>query len=1849
MTGSSKVDARGESGSPELLWEDGERRFSRIWRDDAAGRPQIYIAIQPAREQRSHAMAERLAHEFALREELDATWALQPLTFVHDGGMPMLLAENCDGRPLDRMFAVPFGSAQFLSLGAHLANALARMHACGIVHKDIKAANILVAAAADRVWLTGFGVATRLPRERQRPEPPEFIAGTLSHMAPEQTGRMNRSIDSRSDLYALGVTLYQLLTGTLPFSASDPMEWVHCHVARRPESPATRIAKVEPQIAAIVMKLLAKTPEDRYQTAAGVEHDLRRCLAALEARGEIDAFALAERDRADRLVIPEHLYGRKDEIGALVSAFDQVLKDGRPRFVLVRGPPGIGKSSVVNELHKALVPARGFFASGKFDQLSRDVPYATLALAMRDLVRPLLLKPESGLAGWRAEIRRALEFNGAILIDLIPELRHVLGELPPVSDLPPPAARARFQRALRRFISVFARPEHPLTLFLDDLQWLDGATLEFLDELVLQPDVRHLLLVGAYRDNEVDATHPLARKLDALRDAGADVREVTLAPLREVDLVHLIENSLYCAESNATALARLLHTKTGGNPFFVSQFLHELVDERAVYFDSGSGQWQWETEDIEAKGYTANVVDLMVGKMARWPEETRQALKELACLGNEAKASTLAIVHGTSPEELESDLWGALRAELIMRAGDTVRFAHDRVQEAAYALLPEPERAREHLRIGRVLLAHLGEREREEGLFNIVGHLNRGVALIESENEREVVAELDLAAGLRAKAAVAYTSALNYAASGASLLPADAWQRRHDLAFGLEILRAECEFLTGQMSSSRERLEAMSSHAVSVVERSAVTSLLADVLFALQRPDLGIATCLGFLHETGLDLPIQAIDAQAQVAYDRVRARLGQRPIEGLKDLPAMDDPAARATLAVLAKLAGVATPLGKNFFSLVIFSALELGLEHGNADSSCLIYVYAGIVIGGYFYDMKTALRLARVGFELVQRPGMQRYEALVRLTYATQVVWTQHVANGINEIRGALDVAERSGDPFAAAMCRGILVSERLAAGEPLAMVEAEAEAGLTFARKVHWGDLVNVTDTQSAFIRNLRGLAPRFGRLDDDRFGESTMEAFYASQPHLPLSQCWYLVRKLQARYFAGEYTAALAAGLQAQAQLWCTPLMVELADCEFYTALTHAALCQSASNEGRQHLQAAIGLLRQIEAWARDCPENFENRALLVAAEIARLEGRDTDAMRLYDGAQGSARASGFVHQEALANELAARFYVSRGFEKIARTYLRDARDSYQSWGADGKVRQLDELYPHLRERETGTQLSSTLLAPVAQLDLATLTEVLQAVSGEINLDRLIATIMRLAVEHAGAERGLLILPQGDGYRIQAEARTEGDAVTVDLRPAALSGAALPMSALQFVIRTGESVLLPDASTDPSFSRDEYVQALGARSVLCMPLHKQTRLVGVLYLENNLATGVFTPKRMALLRLLSSEAALSLENARLYRDLQEREARMRRLVDSNIVGIAIWHADGRILDINDVFLNLIGYDREDFASGRVRWTDFVPPELREQDARALERIRTEGMAQTHEREYIHKSGKRVPVLAGGAIFEATPDEGVAFSVDLTELKRAEEAARDNERRFHDAEMRLTNANRVASVGQLAASIAHEINQPLAAISTTATTCQVILADESPNLERLGAAVRRTIRDVNRASDIVTRLRALFSKKEMVAATIDLNEATREVIAQVSAGLQRDQVILRCELAEDLPPVTGDLVQLQQVISNLVRNASDAMISVEDRPRQLFIRTALDGNQIVRLDVQDVGTGLDPAFANKLFEAFYTTKSEGMGVGLFVSRSIIERHNGRLWATPNEGPGSTFSFSIPRAASDAPAALP
>ncbi|HYY31378.1 MAG TPA: AAA family ATPase, partial [Chthoniobacterales bacterium] len=672
------------------------------------------------------------------------------------------------------------------------------------------------------------------------------------------------------------VTLYEMLTGSLPFTASDPMGWVHCHIARQPIPPGERLKNVPASVSAIIMKLLAKTAEERYQTAAGAESDLRRCLVEWETQCRIDEFALGEHDTPDRLLIPEKLYGRAREIDTLLASFDRVVASGTPELVLVSGYSGIGKSSVVNELHKVLVPPRGLFASGKFDQYKRDIPYATLAQAFQSLIRSLLSKNEAELRTWRDALHEALGPNGPLIVDLVPELKLITGEQPPVPALPPRDAQRRFQLVFRRFIGVFARPEHPLALFLDDLQWLDAATLDLLEDLVSQPDVQHLMLVGAYRDNEVNCSHPLMRKLEAIRQAGARVKEVILAPLALSDVGRLIADALHIEPERVTPLARLVHDKTAGNPFFAIQFLSALAEEALLTFDHSDGRWFWDLSRIQAKGYTDNVVDLMVGKLNRLPIETQKALQEFACLGNSAEIATLCIVQETSEEEVHSDLWEALRQEFIVRLEGSYKFVHDRVQEAAYSLIPEQVRAEAHLRIGRLLTARTPPERREEAVFEIVNQFNRGAALITSPAERDQIAELNLIAGKRAKASTAYTSALKYLIAGAAVFGNDSWERRHELAFALELNRAECEFLTGQSAAADERLTMLLSRAANTGELATVTCLRVDLYSTLSHSsERAVAVFLDYLRRLGVEWAPHPTEEEARREYERIWINLG--------------------------------------------------------------------------------------------------------------------------------------------------------------------------------------------------------------------------------------------------------------------------------------------------------------------------------------------------------------------------------------------------------------------------------------------------------------------------------------------------------------------------------------------------------------------------------------------------------------------------------------------------------------------------------------------------------------------------------------------------------------------------------------------------------------------------------------------------------------------------------------------------------------------------------------------------------------------------------------------------------------
>jgi PAS domain S-box-containing protein len=1829
----------------QVLWEDGERRFCRgVTR--AGNQTSPVLMSLPSSEHPSRVILDRIAHEFALRDELDAAWAVRPLELRRHSDRTVLLLEDPGGELLASKISSSQEVGRFLRVAIGASVALGQAHQRGLVHKDIKPAHIMVDCKDETVRLTGFGIASRLPRERKAPESLDSISGTLAYMAPEQSGRMNRSIDSRSDLYSLGVTFYEMLTSVLPFTASDPLAWVHCHIALRARPPSEHLSTIPPQLSAIVMKLLAKTAEERYQTAIGLEADLKRCLREWIACKHIELFPLGAQDVSDRLTIPETLYGRKAEIEILVSAFDRVVADGPVELVLVCGYSGIGKSSVVNELHQVLIPPRGIFAAGKFDQYKRDIPYATLVEAFQGLVRPLLAKSDAELAQWRDILVEALAPNGRLVTNLIPELRLIIAEQPPVPILEPQQAQHQFHHVFRRFISAFAKPEHPLALFLDDLQWLDAATLDLLEDLLTQGDLHHLMLIGAYRDNEVDARHPLRRKLDAIKEGGGRIHELALGPLAQAQIEQMLADTLHCEPEDGATLAELVYEKTGGNPFFVMQFLTSLSEDGLLRFDHGNARWSWDIELIHAKRHMDNVVDLMVCKLARLPLETQQALAQLACLGNVAEEANIAIVLQMPHESMHAVLWPAVRVQLIERQEGRYRFIHDRVQEAAYSLVPAAQGAEVHLRIGRLLLAQTSDEKPGEAVFEIVNQLNRGAVLMTAAEEREKLAEYNLQAALRAKSSVAYESALSYLTAGGHLLTDDAWERRHELWFSLEINRAECEFLTGQLSTAEQRLLALSKRARTAVEQANVACLQLDVYTFLNQTSRAIDSCLDYLRRVGIGWTAAPGDDEVRAEYERIWSTLRGRTIEELIDLPLMNDPASLATAEVLSKLFSTAAFRAPNLASLTICKAISLSLERGICDASCLSYVLLGRIAGPRFNDYQAGWRFGQIGYQFVERRGLKRFEASTYLCFSIYVVsWMRHMRSACELVGRAFDAANRIGDLTYGAYTRNILATDLLFAGQALPTVQREVEFGMEYARRARFPFVAELLSTQRALVQTLRGSTQKFGSFDDAEFDERRVEQRLDADPALAIVACHYWVRKLQARYFAGDYPSAIDSASRAQKLMSTSSSLIEEGEYHFYSGLAHAAYCDGLSSHEREaHIAAARGHHARVQRWAEVGPQNFENRAAIMSAELARVSGDDADAARGYELAKRSAREQEFVHNEALAYELSSRFYATRGFDDIAQLYWRKARYYYQQWGADGKVRQLDEIHPELREAPATSDPRSTIHSSVEELDLATVLRLSHAVSSEIVLEQLIDVLLRTAIEHVGAERGVLLLVKNGEFKVQAEARIDGGAVKVSLH--ALSEVQFPQAVIQYAARTRAPMILDDASAHDPLTADDYILRHRARSILALPLVKQGKLVALLYLENNLTPRAFTADRVAVLELVASQAAISLENARLYAellaenrdrkraedDLRRSEAELLEAQQISHTGSWRWTPQTGVVTWSAELRRIIGVSADAPASAPA-FLAFVHDEDRPAFVELLERAVRERCRFTYDyRMVLHDGSIKHGTSVGRPSISPTGEfEFFGVVMDVTERHRNEEALRATQ-------AELSHMARLTTMGEFAASFAHEINQPLTAIVSNGQAGLRWLNRETPVLDEVRDALSKTVRDASRAAEVVRGLRGLARKSRPQPTMIHIDKLGYDVLALTASELRRYQVSLRTELDSEHLAVVGDRVQLQQVLLNLILNALDAMRSVTARARELRVFSMHSAPGVALIGVADTGNGLDPAVIERIFDPFFTTRADGLGLGLSICRSIIEAHGGVLWASANHPNGAIFQFTLP-----------
>ncbi|MGK3989879.1 AAA family ATPase [Sorangium sp. So ce136] len=1539
----------------------------------------------------------RLRHELDIGRRLSNGFAIKPCELTMHRNRPALVLEGFRGRSLDRLLGAPMELGRFLKIAVGVATALAEVHAEGIVHRDIKPQNIIVDAESGDARIANFELASLLDEQQSHGQSPSVIEGSLGYMSPEQTGRMNRAIDHRTDLYSMGVTLYEMLTGVLPCSAGDTLEWVHCHIAVPPRPPAELVPGIPPPVSDILMKLLAKAAEDRYQSARGLKRDLEKCLERLDTSWHIAPFPLGEHDFSGRFQIPQKLYGREREAGALVAAFERMVERGAPEFLLVSGYAGVGKSSLVRELYRPIARQRGLFAAGKFDQLHRHVPCSTFIQALRDLVIGILGGSEPAVSEWRGRLSAALGQNAQLVIEVIPEVELILGKQPPVPELPLADTQRRFTMVFQRLLGAFCRREHPLCLLLDDLQWADPESLALIEQLVTHPDTRYLLTIGAYRDNEVSPSHPLMLMQGRAQRAGASLRHIELSPLSAEDIQRLVADTVHRSLDDVASLARLVYEKTAGNPFFATQFLTMLHKEGLIEVDLRAGAFKWDIDAIRAKGFADNVVDLVIAKIKGLSRAAQKALTLASCVGNTVDASTLAVVRDLPEDAIHEDHRELVREGLLLRSGDTYRFLHDRVRQAAYALVPEGDRAAVHLRIGRLLLAHAAPEAR---IFEIAGHLNLGSALVTDRREKDQIAALNLAAGRRARASAAYAAAAGYLAAGMALLGDDAWEAEYALALDLHCESARCAFLNGDLAAAERLIEVLLRRARSRPDLAEIHCIEIDLHTTTADFERAARSALSCARRFDIDVPLHPARDAVELAAREVWREVRDRRIEALVSLPRMVDPDTLAVMTVLSVALPAAYYTDPDLYGVVACHMVRLSLRAGNADTSPPGYVAFGGTIGRVLGLYRESYRFGELAYALLEAGGRTGSRAQILHMIGTFIdPWLRPWRDVVGLFHRAFDEAVATGALTHASYCCLHIVALRLASGDPLADVAAEAERRMDFTRRARYDAIHDSVAVVHRLVQRLRGAAPDAPGALSARRDLERAEGGVLRGAEAPLTRFYERFYRAQGALLFGQYGDAVVAARSAGEVLGMVTGQIHVAEHCYVAALALSGHSRALPPERRGELLSTLRAHEaEIRGWAEVQAANHEDRCALVSAEIARIAGDELAAMRLYEQAIRAARRNGLVQNEALSHEFAAQFYRDRGFDMIADTYLRAARSCYARWGADGKVKQLDELFPQLGARPLAS--TTTVTMPAEELDRLAVIKALQSISGEILMPRLEEALLRIVLEHAGAQKGYLLEVGPGAASIRAKARIEGGKASaealMDKARVPVSAAVLPLSIINYVHRTRAPVILDDAA-ESRFSTDEYIALARPRSVLCVPIARRPGVDAVLYLENAATRGAFTEDTLAVLELLSSQAAISLENASLYAALQKSQEQLQAIVDNSPAVIYVKDLEGRLTLVNRRFEQMMRLPRAE-AVGR-RDHDIFPPEIANVVAAHDREVLATGEPLDVEEVVPQEDGLHTYLALKFTLRDAA---GVVYAVcgissDITERKRATMAER------------------------------------------------------------------------------------------------------------------------------------------------------------------------------------------------------------------------------------------------------------
>jgi PAS domain S-box-containing protein len=1796
----------------------------------------------------------------------------------------------------------PMPLAEFFRLAIKIAEILGRLHSANIIHKDINPSNIVLNPKTGQVKIIDFGIATRLNRTNPTLSHPNVLEGTLAYMSPEQTGRMNRFLDYRTDFYSLGVTFYELLAGQRPFTTTDVLELVHCHIAKQPiPLHILTEGEVPKPVADLVMKLMAKTAEERYQSAWGIVADLAACLRQLETTNRIEEFPIGSQDISDKFQIPQKLYGREQEIATLLAAFERVaggdkeegdrneektssspitINQSQSELMLVAGYSGIGKSALVAEIYKPITKRKGYFISGKFDQFKRNIPYAAVVNALAGLVRQILTESQDQLNEWRAKILSYLGANSQVIIDVIPEVELIVGKQPALPELGPTEAQNRFNLVFQKFIRLFCSPEHPLVIFLDDLQWADAATLKLIKLIMTEAKTQYLLTIGAYRDNEVNSTHPLMITLEELRNSGAIINQITLSPLAINCVSQLIAETLHSTIENVKPLAKLVFRKTGGNPFFVNEFLKTLYTENLIVFKPNlSGQiWKWNLAHIEAIGFTDNVVELMISKLKKLPNSTQIMLQIAACVGGKFDSNTLGIISQKPLNKIEQILFNALQLGLIVPTADlddqlliqSYKFGHDRIQQAAYALIKDSDKKALQLKIGRLLLQNIPTERLSEEIFKIVDHFNLSIELVTEREERNKIAQLNLLAGKKAKAATAYESAVRYLNYGRKILAKNSWKPQYELTINLYVEAVEAEYLNTNYKQAKTLSDIVLKQAKTVLDKVKVYET--RILFYSAQNQLKTAI------ETGLEA-LETLEVSLSYTQPEILS------VEELYNLPEMTDPYKQAAMRILMMLFAPAYSTNPALLVQIAFTMVELCINYGNSPLAAYAYALYGLLLCGVLENIELGYQFGKLSLKVLEKFDGKEIKCRVYNKFNSFIIhWKEAARRSLEPLRETVQLCLETGEiEFACYASLNYCINLSLV-GEPLEYVHNQNLQSCSLMQNLKQDLPLHVNQLWAEFVVYFIEKKP------DTNLGLTEEKMAYMVESNtISFIYTFYLLKTILSYFFKDTAQAVAIASAAEKYEAGLVGLL-PITQMPFYYSL--ALLSQypnASSNEQIKYLEKVDANQEKLKKWAEHAAMNYQHKSDLVAAEKARILGQHWSAAELYERAIKGAKENGYLHEESLAYELAAEFYLAREMEKIAQTYITESRYGYLRWQATSKVRDLEARYPQFLAQKSLksnqiTTTSSSNSTSSSVLDLNSVLKASQALSGEIVLGNLLAKMMKIAIENAGAQTGCLILPQrgetgkeNEQWTIEAWGAIESDEIQV-LQSIPIGNSSMVSTAIvNYVIRTQKNLVLDDGGKVDDFAEDPYIVARQPKSILCAPLLHQGQLVGILYLENNLTTAAFTPERLEVLNLLSSQAAISIQNAKLYAQLRESESKLTQFLEAVPVGIAVFSPNGRICYMNQMGQHILGQDTipevvpEELGSTYklyIAGTDrFYPAE------QMPAMLALKGATVSIDDMELHRDEKIIPLeVISTPIFDE--QRNIIYSInafaDITKRKQAEKLLADYNRilqqqvqertlelqREIEERKRAEKAALAASKAKstFLANMSHELRSPLNAILGFAelmTRSRDISPEDQDSLSIITRSGEHLLALINQVLDLSKIEAGRITLNEV---NFDLNSLLLDLENMFQLKAQEKHLQLAFHKTPDLPQyIRTDEVKLRQVLINLLSNAikftpsasgsvSVRVASVTENVEDCTNYPLPITNYRLCFEVEDTGCGIAPEELETLFEAFVQTQAgkesqEGTGLGLTISRKFVEMMGGEITVSSQVSKGTTFKFEI------------